>query len=104
MQSARGGGGGWKHLGVIDSLPPAAHHLVVEPLARLSAPPTSERGTRKTVKARFWPQLLGKSPETFSSCCRFKKLANFVWTWLSLRRAWWLSGGEQSVFPISLGL
>ena len=32
---------------------------------RIRSPLSSERGTCKTVKARFWPWFLGKSPHVF---------------------------------------
>ena len=35
---------------------------------------SSENGTCKTVKARFWPWLSGKRPANLSSCSLFSRL------------------------------
>ena len=34
---------------------------------------SSESGTYKTVKARFWPPISGKSPSNLSSCSLFSR-------------------------------
>ena len=36
-------------------------------------PQPSERGTDKTVTARFWPWLAGKSPQNLSRCSLFAR-------------------------------
>ena len=45
---------------------------------RAPLPPSSKYGTCKTVMARFWPRLAGKSPENRFSCSLFGRT-----------RTWW---------------
>ena len=41
--------------------------------ARLRIPLSSECGTSKTAKARFWPWISGKSPLNVLRCCLFAR-------------------------------
>ena len=47
--------------------------------------------TRKTVKARFWPWLSGKSPQTFQSCYLFARTIDTGWVRSFCCRACWTS-------------
>ena len=42
-------------------------------LGSILCPLSSKHGTLKTIEARFWPWLSGKSPQTLSSCSLFTR-------------------------------